>query len=110
MPDSSIGDEGAVVFGESLRYNISHNQINDVGACNIFNAIQNNKTLKSLDISCNNIGCEGAVIISECLKYNNTLNICNNYFDITGVDEIFAAIITLLKVEFSRDPKSIYKK
>jgi hypothetical protein len=58
---------------------LSHNNIGDIGAIEIAEALKTNKTLTKLMLSHNNIGDDGATAIVKALEINQILE--NLYLD-----------------------------
>ena len=54
---------------------LSHNNISDVGATDLAQALHHNSTLKELYLSHNNISDAGATALAQALHHNSTLNI-----------------------------------
>ena len=55
-----------------MKANLSHNQLNSAGAMAFANALQQNRSLKSLYLSTNNIGPAGAIALANALKDNSS--------------------------------------
>ncbi|KAH3731903.1 Protein NLRC3 [Pelomyxa schiedti] len=78
--DHGIGSEGAISIARALKsnkslvsLNISCNTIGSEGAISIVRALESNKSLVSLNISHNTIGSEGATNIARALESNKSL-------------------------------------
>jgi Ran GTPase-activating protein (RanGAP) involved in mRNA processing and transport len=56
---------------------LSHNNIDDVGAKLIADALKNNHSLNTLDLMVNNIGDDGVIAIADALKVNFSLDKLN---------------------------------
>lgn len=80
LSNNNIGDVGAQSIGEALKVNrtltvlnLANNIIGDSGAQSIAEALKVNKTVTVLRLRSNNIGDSGAQSIGEALKLNGTL-------------------------------------
>ena len=77
---SGIDDEGAKLLADALQQNrtltslnLAGNQIGDEGAKALAEALTQNRTLTSLSLGANNIGAEGVKALADALKQNRTL-------------------------------------
>ena len=77
---NNISDVGAVALAQALHHNstlkkvdLSHNNISDGGAVALTQALHHNSTLKKVDLSHNNIRNTGAVALAQALHHNSTL-------------------------------------
>ncbi|WP_342270462.1 leucine-rich repeat domain-containing protein [Rickettsia endosymbiont of Orchestes rusci] len=81
---NNIGELGAKEISNALKenksltlLNLQSNNIGELGAKEISNVIRSNKSLTSLDLQSNNIGDLGAKEISNALKENKSLTLLN---------------------------------
>ena len=58
-------------MGQAL--NLSNNNISDVGATDLAQALHHNSTLKELNLSRNNISDAGVTALAQALHHNSTL-------------------------------------
>ena len=86
MSKCSLGDDNALVLGESLAsnetiktMNISSNEISDVGFKSFINLFKNNSTIENFDCSYNYITDSTAKDFIRNLKNNQTLKYLNFY-------------------------------
>ena len=113
--NNNIGDMGGIAIFKALEFNVSlktlsfsYNNFSN-NCIKHIKALQQNKTLISLDIGNNNIDSNGAIEIAEVLKINNTLteiNISNNKIGESGTIAIADALKinkTLKKLDISNN-------
>ena len=82
LPDSILGDAGAIALAEILKQNttleqlaIQDHNIGDKGAIALAEAIKHNTTVRLIDLSHNKIGEEGIVALVEAIKQNATIEL-----------------------------------
>ena len=103
MSNSSISDHGAAAISDSLKINVSLQELNlamnynitSEGAKKIAEAIQVTKTLQTLNLCDNNVCDDGAAAISDSLKINislQELNLRYNRITNEGAKKIAEAI------------------
>ena len=75
--DAWIGDEGAIILAEALKYNTSITSIDlastrmcDEGLIALSEALRINKTIQSINLISNEIGNEGAIALAEDFETN----------------------------------------
>ena len=91
MSNNNISDVGATALAQALHHNstlktlnLSHNNISDAGATDLAQALRHNSTLEKLYLSHNNISDAGATDLAQALHHNSTLE----KLDLDGNDGI----------------------
>ena len=74
--------------------------------------LNNNMTIRKLDLSHNKMSNDGAVIISDCLKRKNTikeLNLSHNRIGVEGMDKLSQYALSLEYIDLSANKSSPWK-
>ena len=117
MLSNNIGDEGAIILADILRYNntvqkinLGHNNIGDEGAIAIAHMLRSNTSIREIDLRGNNIGKEGAIALADMLRYKRVQSLPVGFVSSQRVSKLYNTTVREIYLDYLFPVARIYNR